>query len=322
MTRQAFIFWQFGGSNMDRCNYSCPYCYGQNKTQIQRWTGPIEKWEATFERLNRDIYFNLSYGESTVQDGYYEVLDMIGRHPRWEVSLITNLSQDPTKMLSMRVARDKRLYVHASWHPLGGGDWNQFQTHLLLLQDAGIPTIVMYLWYPPQIKDWPRYFRWLDEHNIRTCVRRFVGEYQGRPYPQSYTPHDWEFLYAQVLPKTQKYGLEMVQPKGNLCSAMRDMILVAYDGRVSLCADVPDWNLSNIFNPNFKLNDGLIRCPSVCCGGDYGLLHFEDEGFTWPRTDELWHDCFVAQAENITGGGKEPVHYPGRAGLEKWFNEN
>jgi hypothetical protein len=222
-------------------------------------------------------------------------------------------------MLQMRVAQDKRLYVHASWHPMGGGNWENFTKHLLMLQDADIKSIVMYLWYPPQIQDWKRYFRWLDDHNIRTCVRRFIGNYQGKPYPQSYTAQDWEFLYAQVLPKTQKYGLKMVSPEGNLCSALRDMILVAYDGRVSLCADLPDWNRGNIFDPNFKLKDGLLCCPSICCGGDYGLLHFEDEDFDYPPTDRLDHDCFVAQVEQITGGGKEPVYYPNREEMEKWL---
>lgn len=184
--------------------------------------------------------------------------------------------------------------------------------------NADIKTIVMYLWYPPQIEDWKKYFRWLDDHNIRTCVRRFIGNYQGKLYPQSYTAKDWGFLYTQLLPKTHKYGLELTQPKGNLCSAMKDMILVAYNGRVSLCADLPDWNLGNIFDPNFKLRDSMIRCPSIQCGGDYGLLHFEDEDFE-PLPERLWNDAFVCQVENITGGGKEPVHYPKREEMEKWL---
>jgi MoaA/NifB/PqqE/SkfB family radical SAM enzyme len=319
MTRPLFLFYQFGGDNTAWCNQTCPYCYAPQKRMVQLWQGPIEKWEAAFERLNRDIYFNLSYGESMGQDGFYDVLDMIGRHENWEASLITNLSMNPEQMLNTKLAEDKRLYVHASWHPLGGGDWPTFQKHLLMLQDADIKTIVMYLWYPPQIKDWKKYFEWFDAHNIRTCVRRFIGEYQGRYFPRDYYPKNRAYLEAQVLAKTHKYGLDIVPPKGNLCSALKDMILVAYDGRVSLCADVPDWNLGNIFDPKFKLNMKPIRCPSQQCGGDYGLLHFEDEDFTYPPTDELWHDCFVAQVEQITGGGKEPVVYPNRVQMEKWL---
>jgi hypothetical protein len=76
--------------------------------------------------------------------------------------------------------------------------------------------------------------------------------------------------------------------------------------------------MGNIFDPNFKLNTTMMRCPSQVDGGDYGLLHFQDEEFD-SLPEQLWHDCFVAQAENITGGGKEPVYYPNRAEMEKWL---
>jgi hypothetical protein len=110
----------------------------------------------------------------------------------------------------------------------------------------------------------------------------------------------------------------MVQPIGNVCTANKDMILVHSDGRVSSCADVAENNLGNIFDPNYRLSTGTIRCPARVCGGDYGLLHFIDQEYP-DLPDKLWHDCFVCQVENITGGGKEPVHYPHRAEMEKWL---
>ena len=268
--RQLFCFFQFSGGNEDLCNLKCPYCYGGiNKRMIDRWNGRVDDWTNAFERLDRDIYFNLSYGESMVSKGFYPVMDIIGNHPRWEVSLITNLTISPETLLKMRVAQDKRLYVHASWHPLGGAKWSDFKKHLLMLQDANIPTIVMYLFYPPQIEAWKHYFSWLDKHNIRTCVRRFVGEYEGKPYPRSYSKEVWDFLYAMLQPKTRKYGTDLASPQGNLCSASKDMILVHHDGGVGLCADCPGAiEDANIFNPSFKLNMGLIRCPTRLCGGD------------------------------------------------------
>jgi len=105
---------------------------------------------------------------------------------------------------------------------------------------------------------------------------------------------------------------------GLQCTALMDMILVAYDGRVSYCADVSTHNLGNIFDPKFKLADKLVCCPSILCGGDYGMLHVKDDGFG-SNPERLLHDCFVAQAENITGGGKERVNYLDRAGMEKWL---
>lgn len=222
MARQLFVFWQFNGDNTDWCNQHCPYCYaGPHKKMIHRWNGKTDQWTEAFERLNRDIYFNLSYGEPFGGNGFYEVMDVIGRHPRWEVSVITNLSYPVDRLLKMRVALDRRVYIHASWHPHGGGEWGNFTRNLLKLQEASIPSIVMYLFWPPQIEEWKLYWRWLDDHNIRTCVRRYVGNYSGRPYPESYSKEVRQFLYAMHEPKTRKYGDDLHDPHGNQCSASR-----------------------------------------------------------------------------------------------------
>lgn len=285
---------------------------------IQRWTGPIEKWESAFERLNRDIYFNLSYGESMISKGFPEVVDAIGAHENWETSLITNLSVSPKRLIESKLGRDRRVYIHASFHPLGGAIWDKFTKYLLMLQEAEIPTIVMYLFYPPQIEAWKEYWGWLDKHNIRTCVRRYIGEYEGKSYPSSYSPQIKEFFASTLQPKSFQYGFELKRTRWKKCTAGMDMFLVRYDGQVSYCADVPGRNLGSIFDPNFKLNSKPIRCPSPICGGDYGMLHLRDDKFG-PNPERLFHDCFVAQCEQITGGGKEPVHYPNRAGMEKWL---
>ena len=318
--RQLFCFFQFNGDNADWCNLHCPYCYaGPTKRMEHKWNGRVEDWGQGFQRLNRNIYFNLSYGESMGSRGFPEVIDLIGRHENWECNIITNLSISPEQLVKSTLAQHHRLYMTCSWHPMGGGDWEKFKKHLLILQEAEVPTVVMYLFYPPQIYDWKLYWRWLDDHNIRTHIRRFVGYYHGEEYPRSYSPDVKAFLYAQTQPKTQRYGLELKSPQGLTCTASKDMILVHYDGQVSYCADVPGNDLGNIFDVNFKLSEKPIKCPSHVCGGDYGLLHFHDDEFG-PPDAELWHDSFVAQVERITGGGKEPVQYPNRAEMEKWLN--
>ena len=289
---------------------------------IQRWTRNIDEWTRAFERLNRDIYFNFSYGESFGQNGFYDVMDAIGNHPNWEASIVTNLSYPVGQLLKMRVAQDRRVYIHASWHPHGGGDWNNFRENLLQLQKADIPTVVMYLFWPPQIEEWKGYWKWLDEHNIRTCVRRWVSIYEGKQYPDYYSPEVRAFMYAMLQPKTRKYGTDLHDPYGNFCSASKDMIMVHWDGTVGLCADCPQTCFKyNIFDEHFGLNTRLIRCPTHLCGGDYGLLHMYDEQLKdeLPPEEPLWHDCFIAQTEKITGGGKEPVNYPNRKEMERWL---
>lgn len=320
MARQLFLFWQFAGDNHDLCNLHCPYCYGgQNKTGIDHWNNQPEKWEQAFIRLNRDIYFTLSYGESMISSGFYPILDIISQHSNWECSLITNLTQDPTRMIDTKVAREGRLYVMASLHPMGGVDWELFKKHLLMLRDANIKNLVIYLFYPPQISDVNKYFSWCDDHNIRFYVRRYIGEYAKKTHPQA-SPKE---LLQHILsnPKTIEYGLNLHSPAGNKCSAGKDLILVHHDGRVSYCADIDNNNLGNIFDSDFKLSNNDIICPSPICGGDYGLLHMKDKHYP-DIPNLLWHDCFVAQTANITGGNNEPVQYPHRREIICWMKRN
>jgi len=302
------------------------------------WNGDIDLWEEAFERLNRDIYFVMSYGETMGGKGFYECVDMIGKHPTWTLCIVTNLSFSPERLIASRLGREKRVFMIPCWHPLGVEDriqgWEAFKKHLLMLKDAGIPTHVLYLWYAPQIKWFPEYFRWLDSHNIRVGVRRFLGNiggYQviipyfhkrvsvgGKNYPKDYTRAEWEFLHFSTCSKVRHYGIDCKSTKGQLCLASKDMILVKYNGEVGLCADVYNYRLGNLFDPNFKLSPHPILCPTNVCGGDYGMLHLMDRWFG-ELPGRLGDDTFVSLVENVPQ--TSPVDYPNREEMLKWIEK-
>jgi len=336
--RQLFAFWLFNGNNREAfCNNRCTYCYGKAKQQKHLWNGEVKKWEQAFERLNRDMYFVMSYGETLGAKGFYDCVDMIGEHPTWTLSIVTNNTYNPSRLLQSRLAKEKRVFINACWHPFGVVEgrekgWETFKKHCLMYKDAGIPLHVLYLWYQPQIKYFPEYFEWLDAHDIRVTPRRYLGyiggydipfthwHIGGKRFPRDYTEAERGFLYASVCPKVQKYGLVPVSPKGKLCTAGKDLILVKHDGSVRLCADCEnlDTGLGNIFDPNFRLNTELVKCPSCVCGGDYGMLHLLDEDFgELPK--KLWRDTFVSQVEGLKQ--ESPVNYPNRAEMLKWLKK-
>ena len=202
--------------------------------------------------------------------------------------------------------------------------WERFKKHSLMLKEAGIPLHILYCWYPPQIKLFPDYFKWFDEHDIRVGARRYVGQvggfslpffkrkFGGKTYPKDYTEEELAYLYASTCPKVTKYGLKLVQPKGKPCTAGKDMILVKYDGAVGLCADAENYSLGNIFDADFKLRDCLTACPSKICGGDYGMLHLPDPEFG-SLPNRLIDDNFFSQIEDVKQGS--PVPYQNRKGM-------
>jgi MoaA/NifB/PqqE/SkfB family radical SAM enzyme len=339
--RQLFVFWQFNGDNHCYCQLHCPECYGGKiRTYLHYWNGDVDKWAKAFERLNRDIYFVFSYGEALVSKGFYECVNMIGKHPTWTLNVISNLMASPERLVKTKLAQDKRLFMMPCWHPEGVDDpvkdWEVFKRHLLMLKDAGVPTHVMMVWFPPVIKDFAKYFEWLDKNDFRVGVRRFVVNSNMSKLPligdskwfinqnnlAKYTNSEEGYLRAYTCPKVTKYGLDMASPRGKPCNAGKDMILVKHDGTVKPCAstDFPGskCNIGNIFDPDFQLKTSAMRCPTNNCGGDFGMLVLPDAEFG-PLPDKLWRDTFISQVENIQQ--TSPVAYPKRAEMLQWLEK-
>lgn len=328
--RQLFVFVQFGGDNKSFCNQQCGkwlhgdekdmYCYGtKDKAMRSFWNGKPDLWEKTLERLDCEhggagIYGVLSYGESMGMDGFYDIIEIFGRHPLWSICMVTNLSYEPTNLVNTRLAQEGRLFIHPSWHPYGMQDmekgWQIFTKNLLILQAHNVPTHVLYCWWPPQTKLFPRFFNWLDGHGFRVNVRRYVEEDKGLRLPvihkrlgggarlAKYSQAERNYIYANTCPKVTKYGLDLVSCKGKTCTAGKDMILIKYNGDVALCADTEGTIIGNAFNPDFHLNTQVIKCPTCVCGGDYGMLHLIDEEFG-ENPKRLPNDTFLSIAENM-----------------------
>lgn len=294
------------------------------------WNGDVAKWEEAFERLDKQhgstgIYFVMSYGESLGAKGFPECVEMIGRHPTWTLCIVTNWMLDPSKLLASQLAKEQRLFITATWHPLGVPDrvkgWETFKEHVLMAKAASVPLHVMYCWYKPQIAWWPQYFQWFDQNNIRTTVRKFMGSnggFRGKVYrclgleqiPQ-YTEAEQDYLNASTCPKVTEYRVKPnpASVHGRSCSAGKDLILVKHDGDVSLCADLCNNRIGNIFNPEFKLRTENKPCPGLYCGGDYGMLHFVDDRFG-VLPNRLDNDTFTSISEGVKQGS--PVPYPNR----------
>ena len=271
--------------------------------------------------------------------GFYGCVDMIGEHPGWTLCIITNNSYNAEKLAGSRLAREGRLFITACWHPLGVSNrvagWENFKKNLLIYRGAGVPVHVMMVWYRPQIKWFPEYFEWLDSHDFRVGVRRFVYDsfysripfvrsrwkrVAGRTRLEKYSEAEKGFIYAYTCPKVQKYGLNLASTLGKTCFAGKDMILVKYDGTATLCAGCygSGHKLGNVFDQSFRLHTEPVKCPSNTCGGDFGMLVLPDSEFG-PLPDRMWRDNFVSQVEGIPEGG--PVPYPHRQEMLEWLEK-
>jgi hypothetical protein len=347
-SRQLFLFWQFNGDNRSYCQLKCPECYGraQGKTYRHYWNGKIGDWEQAFTRLNRDIYFVFSYGEALLSHGFFECVDMIGRHPTWTLCIITNLMAPDSiveRLVDTKLAREGRLFITPCWHPEGVDDpvaaWETFKKHLHLLRDKHVPVHVMMVWFQPVIQRFPAYFKWLDANGFRVGVRRYVNNtvkpplfmralrcvnpklFAGKFSLAGYSEAEKGYLYAYTCPKVTEYALNLKSSYGKTCLAGKDLVLVKHDGTVTLCADCYGKKhvLGNIFDESYRLNSAPAQCPTNSCGGDYGMLHLSDDRFG-ALPSLLWHDNFISQVEDIPDGVL-PVPYPKRVEMLKWLSK-
>ena len=282
---QMLVLWQFNG-RYAQCNYSCPYCYvATSVNKGMHFQYDIEKWEAAFSRHFDDthVVFYLSYGEPMTASKFYDVIDMVGRHPNWEVKITSNVSVKLDKLLSSRVAQEGRLHVNTSFHPtqisLG-----KFIDKCDQLREHNIEPSIVYVMYPKQIDDFEsKYLPAFREKGYRVHIRAFRGLYRGKKYPGAYTKEEWAKTAKYMDSGNLKYQLGEVNGLGRLSMLGVTHILVDNNGKIEMCDSyVGDRHYGNIFDDALRLDlepkpfPGLVPLAAVDDIADYVELDYMD----------------------------------------------
>lgn len=211
------ILWQYN-SREAICNYKCPYCYyaGLHNTH-DMFFGTIGQWRKSIKNSfgNQNLYFYLGFGEPMLGSSFYDVVGMIEAEPNWELRIISNLSLPFDKLLDTRLAKDKRLHVVGSFHPLSV-NIESYIKKLKLLRNNGIETPTVYVMYPPFIKRFETDFETFRKHNFLVHVRRFQGFYKGKEYPYAYTENERCFIAKYSDDGMIKYMLNQQHNSGSL----------------------------------------------------------------------------------------------------------
>ncbi|MFA5367025.1 MAG: GDSL-type esterase/lipase family protein [Dehalococcoidia bacterium] len=210
------ILWQYNGREA-RCNYKCPYCYYASATKMEDYFfGNAEQWRSVFKEAfgKQSLVFYLAFGEPTIGTAFREVVNMIEAEPNWSLRITSNISewQALEWLANTRLAREGRLNINASFHPLNT-DIEEFLQKILFLRQQGIEVPVIYVMYPPFLKRFEADFEVFNRHNFVVHIRRFRGNYKGKSYPRDYTDEERRFIARYCDDATIKYMLnEHVYP--------------------------------------------------------------------------------------------------------------
>lgn len=256
------------------CNYSCPYCWyhGKWKELKQRNVYPsFEKLSSIWKRIY-DLYgecqIEIVGGEPSIYPQFSKlILELLKYHT---VSVTTNLSGNIDILINNIDEKIKnRLKIGATFHPLFA-DINEFLPKIKKVNQKGIYAAAVYLAYPPQLQDIPKYKKIFTDNDIVFSVLTFWGVYNGKKYPDSYTDNEKEIIGISLSSRNnEKFQTEPLITKGKLCNAGHKYALIHPDGEVIPCGGASregkEIIIGNIFDKNFKLYDKAMQCPSQNC---------------------------------------------------------
>jgi len=235
--RNMIILWAYNGISCE-CNYHCPYC----QYELQKghyFSGTINKWHKGFKKSfgNQHLVFYFGHGEPMIGKKFFDVVDMIGKEPNWEMRIISNLSGNLKRLVSARVTKEGRLNINGSFHPTMISA-EKFLEKLLFLRKHNIEVPAVYTLWPPFFKRFEKDFETFNKYNFLIHVRRFRGNYKNKWYPSAYTEKERQFIARYTDDATIKYMLHEEPTTGKVSYTGMTFIFVDNKGNIGYCDDV------------------------------------------------------------------------------------
>ncbi len=244
------------------CNYRCPYCWFSGKWHDlarQNINLPIDNllkaWRGVYEKYG-SAHIEIIGGEPFIYPNFTELIKQLSSIHT--VGITTNLSVEMEDFV--KEVDSLKVKIVPTFHPLFA-DFDKFVKKASLLEEKGMIHMVNYLAYPPQIKFISYYKKKFSGHNIELSVMTFWGKYNGKDYPQSYTPQERQTIEPCLGNREgEKFQLEPKPVKGGICRAGQRYAIIKANGSVFRCGGSHPELLGNLFSGNFSLLD----CPSPC----------------------------------------------------------
>ena len=158
-----------------------------------------------------------------------------------------------------------------SFHP-EFADLDEFFNKVVALRNAGFDTWVNYVGYPPILKDMPRYRNKFKEVNFPFNILPFSGNFDGRRYPEGYTPEEKKCL--MIFDETEDVNKKTVDwrtdeskssTKGRLCRMGQMYARIYPNTDVARCCGNGAKKLGNLLNGKLVLLENPEPCECEQC---------------------------------------------------------
>jgi len=281
------------------CNYRCSYC-GAHKEDAPCLVLGIHQWRRIWENIFNKYgccQVRFAGGEPTIYPGFTELVSMLLE--RHTVDITTNLSFDIADWIAK--VPPEGIAISGSFHP-EAMPAAEFLRRLLTLREHGNRLVsACMVGYPPHLGQLESARLMCEGQNILFKIIPFSGAYQGRRYPEAYTPEEKALLQAQVEESPDPLGKAINQQwqdfakapaddkdrkdfKGRLCHMGELYAKIRPDGKVLRCCHPDVAVLGRITDPELELYAGPEPCTAQVCACWKAMVVGQYEA----KVDQLW----------------------------------
>ena len=249
------------------CNFNCPYCINPSEQSPDSSDYSVNEIKSAFNKTKKNWIICFTGGEPFLFPNFTDLLSELSHKHYFDIN--TNLSTDNIYNLPNIKNPSSILSVYASYHVIERekqiNGIRDFIDKVLFLQQQNIHTIVSYLAYPslmPRIKDDIDFL--LNQGIKNIAPKRFIGTFQGKIYPESYSEGDITFM------KSLKncFELDLVNfdqnTIGRPCLAGKKYFFMNRHGELFRCSSILSPH-GNFFEQTISYDFFSKKCTSKNC---------------------------------------------------------
>ena len=137
---------------------------------------------------------------------------------------------------------------------------DRYASNFLLCKTAGFLIGAAEVAHPSLARQVTKYTTEFRERGVDIRFDPFIGEYEGRKYPEAYTEEEIELFN---LDPVSDYGIKAFYQKGKMCNAGYNVAVVTPNGHIRAC-DLSRDDLGSVYT-GIKFKKDLTICPFRFC---------------------------------------------------------